>query len=66
MNEYLPTYPPTYPPPYLPTYVYIGGDYKVRIVEKNQREAVGGRMDEYRFGKYRFETGPSLLLLPGR
>ena len=40
--------------------------YHVRIVEKNLRDAVGGRMNEYRFGRYRFETGPSLLLLPGR
>ena len=34
-----------YLPPYLPIHLstYIGGDYNVRIVEKNPREAVGGK-----------------------
>ncbi|CAM9289030.1 unnamed protein product, partial [Heterosigma akashiwo] len=40
--------------------------FKVTVVEKNKEDDVGGRMNERLLGgKYRFETGPSLMLLPG-
>ncbi|KAG5184748.1 hypothetical protein JKP88DRAFT_289730 [Tribonema minus] len=38
---------------------------RVLVVEKNGEEDVGGRVNERILdGRYRFETGPSLLLLP--
>ncbi len=36
----------------------------ITIVEKNGRERVGGRLNEYVWEGHRWETGPSLLLLP--
>ncbi|MCC5925379.1 MAG: phytoene desaturase [Bacteroidetes bacterium] len=36
---------------------------KVTIIEKNER--VGGKMNQFEKGGYRFDTGPSLLTMPG-
>ncbi|CAM9322137.1 unnamed protein product [Discosporangium mesarthrocarpum] len=38
---------------------------RVTVVEKNGEDGIGGRLNELVFeGGYRFDTGPSLLLLP--
>ncbi|KAJ8598155.1 hypothetical protein CTAYLR_007367 [Chrysophaeum taylorii] len=37
---------------------------EVTVLEKNERELLGGRLGEYRWGRHRWETGASLLLMP--
>lgn len=38
---------------------------RVTVVEKNREEDIGGRLNELVIeGDFRFDTGPSLLLLP--
>ncbi|CAN0553549.1 unnamed protein product, partial [Ectocarpus sp. 8 AP-2014] len=38
---------------------------RVTVVEKNSEEDIGGRLNELVMeGGFRFDTGPSLLLLP--
>lgn len=39
-------------------------DTSITVVEQNGREAAGGRLGEYVWEGHRWETGPSLLLLP--
>lgn len=41
-----------------------GRNVSITIVEKNDRESAGGRLGEYTWEGHRWETGPSLLLLP--
>lgn len=36
----------------------------ITVVEQNAHEAAGGRLGEYTWEGHRWETGPSLLLLP--
>ncbi|CAN0408257.1 unnamed protein product, partial [Laminaria digitata] len=39
--------------------------YRVTVLEKNSEEQIGGRLNELVMeGGFRFDTGPSLLLLP--
>jgi phytoene dehydrogenase-like protein len=39
-------------------------DASITVLEQNEREAAGGRLGEYVWEGHRWETGPSLLLLP--
>jgi len=41
-----------------------GHNTTITIVEKNGRDCAGGRLGEYVWEGHRWETGPSLLLLP--
>lgn len=41
-----------------------GHNTTITIVEKNGRDCAGGRLGEYIWEGHRWETGPSLLLLP--
>lgn len=46
----------------------LPGSAQVTVLEQNGRDTAGGRLGEYVWegaaGQYRWETGPSLLLLP--